>query len=59
MNSVNFQRECSTPGEAQEYMLQMLRQYPFNVYDTRINAIPRANSEGLKFTVIGSRKELS
>lgn len=58
MNSVNFQRECSTPGEAQEYMLQMLRQYPMHTHDTRASAVPRANSNGLKFIVFGTRKHL-
>lgn len=54
---IAFRRECDTPGEAQEYMLQMLRQYPMHTHDTRVTAVPIANSDGLKFLIVGTRRE--
>ena len=56
---ITFRRNCKTPGEAQDYMLQTLREFPMHKYGTHLSAIPKATESGLEFLVIGTRKELS
>lgn len=52
---ITSQRECPTPQEAQEYMLEQIRRYPFHSYNTRVSATPKVTDTGLSFTVFTTR----
>ena len=51
-----FRRDCRCAAEAQQYMIDRIREFPWAEYDTRITVDPKEDHGKIQWIVIGERR---